>query len=66
MPGSENDVNSGGADNRKDANYLDNLSTDEHQYMKYNFKEIPFPIKDDKEFQTKWLRRIQGNYDFPD
>ena len=67
VPGSENDVNSGGTDNRKDANYWDNLSTDEHQKAYgYNFKEIPFPIKDDKEFQTKWLRRIQGNYDFPD
>ena len=32
----------------------------------YNFKEIPFPIKDDKTFQSKYLQRLQGNHNFPD
>ena len=67
VPGAENDVNSGGADNRKDENYWDNLSVEEHQKAYgYNFKAIPFPIKDDRDFQSKWLQRLQGNYDFPD
>ena len=66
-PGAVNDVNSGGADSRKDANYWDNLPAAEHQKAYgYNFKDIPFPVKDDKDFQTKWLQRLQGNFDFPD
>ena len=45
----------------------DLLPSDEHQKCYgYNFKPIPFPIKNNKEFQAKWLRRIHGYYDFPE
>lgn len=43
------------------------LPTDEHQKLYgYNFKSIPFPIKEDKVYQAKWLRRMQGIHDFPE
>ena len=53
--------------NKKHDNYWDSLPEREHQKMYgYNFKEIPFPIKDDKTFQSKYLQRLQGNHNFPD
>ena len=43
------------------------LPSDKHQKLYgYNFKSIPFPIKEDKVYQAKWLRRMQGIHDFPE
>ena len=42
------------------------LPVDEHQKLYgYNFEKIHYPIKEDKEFQKKWIDRIMGKFDFP-
>ena len=66
MPDCGLNTNSSGIEKGTHANYWDMLPPEEHQkWYGYNFDPIPFPIQDNKEFQEKWLRRMQGNYDFP-
>ena len=45
-------------------NPLDSIK--QHQKLfGYNFEKLPYPIKENKEFQKKWIERINGNYNFP-
>ena len=61
-PSSEEEVES-----QRTEHYQDDLPMDDHHHRYgYNHEPIQYPIHDDPEVQSCWLKRLNGDYNFPD
>ena len=53
------------AESQRPQHYQDDLPEHQHRYG-YNHETIRYPIYDDPEVHSSWLKRLNGEYNFPE